>query len=114
MEIEGPLSIEITDDTVKNSRKVEVNFRPEFQTITVQQQCSRMKNYIQQLNLYAQSLDRESADYQGVQLILPLCEEVLPYLADQSIDLSETISLELDIGAASSQPYINLTNFKLN
>ena len=114
MKIEGPLAIEVIDDTAKNSRKVEVKFRAEFQAINGGQQSARMKTYIQQLNQFAQSLDRESADYQGVQLILPLCEQVLPYLADQSIDLSETISLEMDIGDASPQPYFNLTNFKLN
>lgn len=113
MKIDGPLAIEVIDDTAKNSRKVEVKFRPEFQAINAQQQSIRMKSYIQQLNQFAQSLDRESADYQGIQFILPLCEQVLPYLADQSIDLSETISVEMDIGDAS-QPYFDLTNFKLN
>ena len=114
MKIEGPLTIEVIDDTAKNSRRVDVKFRPDFQAISAEQQTVRMQSYIQQLNLVAQSLDQESADYQGVQLILPLCEQVLPYLADQSIDLTETISLEMDLGTASSQVYVNLTNLKLN
>jgi len=114
MKIEGPLTIEVIDDTAKNSRKVDVKFRPDFQAINAEQQTARMQSYIQQLNLVAQSLDQESADYQGVQLILPLCEQVLPYLADQSIDLTETISLEMDMGTASPQVYINLTSLKLN
>jgi hypothetical protein len=114
MQIEGPFLIEVIDDESRNSRKVEVRFREDFQGLDTDQQCRRVESYIQHLYQLAKSLDQESADYQGVQLILPLCEQVLPYLADKSIDLTETISLEIDIGPASPQVYINLAKLNIN
>jgi hypothetical protein len=41
-------------------------------------------------------------------------EQLLEYLPEQSEDLSEVISLELETGQASTQTFINLGNFKLN
>jgi hypothetical protein len=114
MKIEGPLAIDITDDESSGSRKVEVRFREDFRKLSPEQQAADMKSYIQQLYRLAQSLDQESADYQGVQLILTLCEQVLPYLADQSIDLDETITLEIDSGPGSSPNILDFSNLKLN
>jgi len=114
MQIEGPFVIGVIDDESRNCRKLEIRFREDFQGLNADQQCRRIESYIQHLYQMAKSLDQESADYQGVQLILPLCEQVLPYLADQSIDLTETISLEIDIGPASPQVYINLGRLNIN
>ena len=114
MQIDGPFVIEVIDDESRNCRRVEVRFREEFQNLDTDQQCRRVESYIQHLYQLVKSLDQESADYQGVQLILPLCEQVLPYLADKSIDLTETISLEIDIGPASPQAYINLGKLNIN
>jgi len=114
MQIDGPFVIEVIDDESRNCRRVEVRFREEFQNLDTDQQCRRVESYIQHLYQLVKSLDQESADYQGVQLILPLCEQVRPYLADKSIDLTETISLEIDIGPASPQAYINLGKLNIN
>jgi len=114
MEIDGPLVIDIIDDASTGSRKVEVKFRLEFQILSAEQQSVRMKNYIQPLYRFAQNLDPQSADYQGIQLILPLCEQVLPYLAEQSIDLGETITMELDSEPESSRQTIDFAKLALN
>jgi len=114
MQIEGPFVIEVIDDESRNCRRVEVRFREDFQSLNTDQQSRHVESYIQHLYQLVKSLDQESADYQGVQLILPLCEQVLPYLADKSIDLTETISLEIDIGPASPQVYINLGKLNIN
>jgi len=114
MQIEGPFVIEVIDDESRNCRRVEVRFREDFQNLDTDQQCRRVESYIQHLYQLVKSLDQESADYQGVQLILPLCEQVRPYLADKSIDLTEIISLEIDIGPASHQAYINFGKLNIN
>jgi len=46
----------------------------------------------------------------------PLCEELLSYFADEAIDLSGLITLEMDMSSVSASPetYINLTELKLN
>ncbi len=114
MEIDGPLLIEVTDDEASNNRKVEIRFRLEFQLLEPQQQVKRMQTYIQRLYQLAQDLGQESADSQGIQLNLPLCEELLAYFPDQSIDLNESITLEMDKGSTAPETCINLMDLKLN
>jgi hypothetical protein len=41
-------------------------------------------------------------------------EQLLEYLPEQSEDLSEVISLELETGQASPQAFISLADLKLN
>ena len=115
MKIEGPLAISIVDDDVQNKRTLEINFTEEFQQLESSQQLSEMKKYIQLLFQNAQSLQDKQAEKDGLLLVMQICEQLLPHLQQDELDLAETILFEMG-PATDPRPEISVSiaDFKIN
>lgn len=110
MKIEGPLAINVTDDKVHNKRTLEISFRQEFQLLQHDQQLSELKIYIQRLYQNAQTQQEGSANREGMTLIMQVCEQILPLLQQQEIDLAETIEMEMSLGGKGSKVSVPLSD----
>ncbi|MCK4710278.1 MAG: hypothetical protein KAU21_16795 [Gammaproteobacteria bacterium] len=114
MKIDGPLSINVQDDDVQNKRTLEITFNDEFQQLKLSQRVSEMKKYIQSLFQNSQSLEDGQADKQGLLLIMQICEQLLPHLQQDELDLAETISFEMGLAGAQPEISISLSDFNIN
>ena len=114
MKIDGPLLISVQDDDVQNKRTLEITFREEFQQLALSQRVSDMQKYIQSLFQNAQSLEDGQADKEGLLLIMQICEQLLPLLQQDELDLAETISFEMGLSEAQSEISISLADFNVN
>lgn len=113
MKIDGPLRVSVLDDEIKNKRTLEIDFTETYQQLSVQQQSVEMRSYIQRLFQNAETLQAGDSNREGLLLIMQICEELLPYIQQQELDLSETITMEL-AARTSSEVSISLADFKMN
>ncbi len=114
MKIEGPLSVNVKDDDIQAKRTLEINFTDAFQQLAHAEQVSSMQSYIQTLFQHAESLPQGQADREGILLIMQICEQLLPMLQQQSLDLAETISLEMGLASLTPEISVSLADFKMN
>jgi hypothetical protein len=114
MKIDGPLVVSVLDDEIQNKRTLEIDFSEQYQQLAVEQQAVEMKQYIQQLFQNAQALEENDSNRQGILLIMQICEELLPYIQQQELDLSETITMELAAQIATPEVSVSLADFKMN
>lgn len=101
----------IVDDEALDKRTLEISFIEDFQQLQHDQQLSELKSYIQRLYQNAQTLNKGQADRQGVLMIMQICEELLPHIQQQDIDLNETIELEMSPGGGTSEVSVSLSDF---
>lgn len=98
MQISGPFSISIIDNTDTQSRELHLSFKPAFQH---QPQAARL----QTLQAYMQGLQRDieqepgDAARQGMLMMLQIVEELYPHIEQDEVPLDETIVIEM--GASS-------------
>jgi uncharacterized membrane protein YccC len=114
MKIQGPISVSVQDDDVQAKRTLEINFTEAFQQNTHEQQVAELKSYIQSLFQNAESLPEGQADREGILLIMQICEQLLPLLQQQELDLTETISLEMGLASLTPEISVSLADFKIN
>jgi ribosomal protein S15P/S13E len=114
MKIEGPLIVSVKDDNIQNKRTLEIEFTEAYQQLAADQQSAEMKKYIQQLFQHAEALPDTDSNRQGVLLIMQICEELLPYIQQQELEMSETISMELAAQAETPEFSVALADLKMN
>ena len=114
MKIDGPISVNILDDDVQNKRTLEINFKQEFQQLNLSQQVSEMTRYIQTLFQNAQPLEEDQADREGLLLIMQICEQLLPHLQQEELDLTETILFEMGLTGTQAEISVSLSDFNVN
>lgn len=114
MKIIGPLSVSILDDDIQNKRTLEINFKQEFQQLEHSLQISEMKKYIQSLFQNAQPMQDNYADKEGLLLVMQICEQLLPLLQQDELDLAETITLEMGLAGAPAEISVSLSDFTIN
>jgi hypothetical protein len=114
MKIEGPLIVRVLDDDIQNKRTLEIDFTEQYQELTTEQQAADMKKYIQQLFRNAEPLPDKDSNRQGLLLIMQICEEILPLIQQQELDLNETITMELAAQTVSPEISVSLTDLKMN
>lgn len=114
MKIEGPLMVSVLDDDIQNKRTLEIDFTDEYKELATEQQAAEMKKYIQQLFQNAQALAEKDSNRQGLLLIMQICEELLPFIQQQELDLNETITMELAAQTLSPEVSVSLADFKMN
>jgi len=114
MKIEGPISVSIIDDDVQAKRTLEINFTEQFQQLDLAKQVSELKAYIQKLFQNAEALPEGQADREGQLLIMQICEQLLPLVQQQELDLAETIALEMGLTGMSPEISVSLADFKIN
>ncbi len=114
MKIEGPLGINVKDDDLQAKRILEINFTDAFQQLSHDEQVNHLQNYIQTLFQQAESLPQGQADREGVLLVMQICDQLLPMLKQQTLDLAGTISLEMGLASLTPEISVSLADFKLN
>ena len=114
MKIDGPLSVSVVDDEVGQKRTLEITFKNEFQQLSLEQRVADLKRYIQSLYQKAQVLNDAQADKTGLVLIMQLCEQLLPYVQQDDLDLKDTIELEMALGGGGSESEISVSLSDLN
>jgi hypothetical protein len=114
MKIEGPLIISVLDDSIQNKRTLEIDFTEQYQQLSAEQQSADMKKYIQQLFQNAQALTETDPNRPGLLLIMQICEELLPYIQQEELELAETISMELAANVETPEFSVALTDLKMN
>jgi hypothetical protein len=114
MKIEGPLIVSVLDDDIQKKRTLEIDFTEQYQELAVEQQAADMKKYIQQLFQNAEALSEKDSNRQGLLLIMQICEELLPLIQQQELDLNETITMELAAQTVSPEVSVSLADFKMN
>lgn len=114
MKIDGPLSISIKDDDIQKKRTLEINFKPDFQQLLPDQQTGELKKYIQNLYRNAHTLNEDHPDKAGLLLIMQVSEQLLPYLQQQQLDLSETMLLEMSLGGPQTEISVSLSDIDIH
>lgn len=94
MQIEGPFSISVIDNSDNQSRELHLSFNSEFQAQTPDARTESFTQYMQQLQ---QDIDQEqdANTQQGMLMILQISEQLQPHIAADEIPLSETIVIEI-------------------
>jgi len=103
MLIEGPLDINIADNSSAQSRELEITFTPAFKSLELNERINDFKNHIGQLQKGISGTDNP-AEQQGMLAILQVCEQLLPHIEADEIPLDETIAIEI----GQSSPFDNL------
>ena len=114
MKIEGPLIVRVLDDDIQNKRTLEIDFSEAYRKLTTEQQADDMKKYIQQLFQNAEALPEKDSNRQGLLLIMQICEQLLPFIQQQELDLNETITMELAAQTVAPEVSVSLADLKMN
>ena len=95
MDIEGPITVSVVDLEEPGKRELHIAFKPDFQSLTLEQQGSEFSDYVDNLKQQSTQSDAASAEQQGIMTILQVAEQLLPHIKSGEIPLMETIVIEL-------------------
>ena len=98
MQISGPFSVSVIDNTDTQSRELHLSFKPAFQR---QPLAARVETVLAHMQGLQESMEQESNDAtrQGMLMMLQIVEELYPHIEQDEIPLDETIVIEM--GASS-------------
>lgn len=98
MQINGPFSISVNDNSDTQSRELHLSFKPAFQRQPLQLRLETVQTHLRDLQ---QSMDAEANDAtrQGMLMMMQIIEELYPHIEQDEIPLDETIVIEM--GASS-------------
>lgn len=103
MQIEGPFTVRVIDNTDKQSRELQLSFTQEFQAQKINARIDSFRQHIQDLkNTVNQEADPNTQ--QGMLMILQISEELMPHIEADEIPLSEMIVIEM--GPSSPFDYL--------
>lgn len=105
MEIQGPFTIAISDNSDTGLRELHLGFKPATQQLDLPTRITLIKDYLIELQRDIES-EKDSTNQQGMITISQIVEELLPHLETDEIPLNETIVIE--IGTAQSSPFDDL------
>lgn len=94
MQIEGPFTIRVIDNTDSQSRELQLNFTQEYQAQNIEARIGSFRQHIVDLqNRIEQESDPDSQ--QGMLMILQISEQLLPHIEADEIPLNEMIAIEM-------------------
>lgn len=105
MEIQGPLSLSVIDNSDSGLRELHLGFKPAFQQLDLASRVDSIKSHLADLHQSIES-ETDSANQQGMVTIHQIVSELLPHLEKDEIPLNETIIIE--IGPSQSSPFDDL------
>jgi hypothetical protein len=108
MQIEGPFKIGVIEDPLDPNTQLEFTFSPEFRDLALEERGPALRDYIRQLQEMAGSLPEDSADRQGMQIVLQFAEQVLPHVESDELPLDEPITVDIHSEVASVIPATSL------
>jgi hypothetical protein len=95
MLIEGPLKIAILDDPAQPGRELHIDFTPEFQAMTLQDQAESFAGYLRQLQQGIAVLPEEDPNRAGMLIVQQIAEQLLPHVGNGELALNDTIIVEM-------------------
>jgi len=98
MQINGPFSINIINNSATQSRELHLKFKPAFQRQPLAARYKTMQDHIKNLQQEVEQ-QAEGATRQGMLMMLQIVEELCPHIEQDEIPLDETIVIEM--GASS-------------
>ena len=105
MEIQGPFTIAVNDNSETGLRELHVGFKPAFQQLDLQSRLSNLKDYLSDLQNSIE-VETDANNQQGMITIMQISQELLPHLESDEIPLEETIVIE--IGPIQTSPFDDL------
>ena len=105
MEIQGPFSLSVIDNSETGARELHLAFKPAFQQLELEQRINMMKDHLVSLQKDIEA-STDDANRQGMLTIFQVGSELLPHLEADEIPLEETIVIE--IGPSQASPFDEL------
>jgi len=105
MEIQGPFTIAINDNSETGLRELHLGFKPGFQQLELAERLTTLKDYLTRLNNDI-AAETDPNNQQGMMTIAQVAQELYPHLESNEIPLEETIVIE--IGPSQSSPFDDL------
>lgn len=94
MQIEGPFTVRVIDNTDNQSRELQLSFTQQFQAQKIDERIASFRQHIVDLqNTIQQEPDPNSQ--QGMLMILQISEELLAHIEADEIPLNEMIVIEM-------------------
>lgn len=100
MEIEGPFTITIHDNSETSAQELHLHFKAGFQQLPLAKRLETLQQYLAELQ---QNIARESneANRQGLLSIAQITEQLYPHLQADEIPLQETTVIGMVPGQVS-------------
>jgi len=105
MEIQGPFTIAINDNSETGLRELHLGFKPGFQKLELAERLTMLNDYLASLNNDI-ATETDPNNQQGMIMIAQVAQEIYPHLESNEIPLEETIVIE--IGPSQSSPFDDL------
>lgn len=105
MEIQGPFTISVNDNSESGLRELHLGFKPAFQQLDLKQRIEKLKQYVADLQAGINS-ETDASNQQGMITILQVVQELSPHLETDEIPLGEIIVIE--IGPIQTSPFDDL------
>lgn len=94
MDIPGPFTIVMNDNSETGLRELHLGFKPEFQQLQKAERLTVLKDYLSVLhNDIANETDPDNQ--QGMITIAEIAQELYPHIESNEIPLEETVVIEI-------------------
>ncbi|MEM7400440.1 MAG: hypothetical protein AAF304_00660 [Pseudomonadota bacterium] len=93
--MKGPLKFKIVSFDGSEDREVHVDFKEEFQKLSLSEQATQFDDHINSLKSQAAKLSEDSQERQGIVFVLEFLEELAPRIQAGEIPLNETIIVKV-------------------
>lgn len=105
MEIQGPFTIAVNDNSETGLRELHLGFKPAFQQQDLQSRLASIQTYLAELQKNIEA-ETDANNQQGMITIMQVSQELFPHLQTDEIPLDETIVIE--IGPIQTSPFDDL------
>ena len=93
--MKGPLKFKIVSFDGSDEREVHVDFKEEFQNLSLEEQANQFIEHINSLHVQAAKLPEESEERQGIVFVLEFLEELSPRIQAGELPLNETVIVKV-------------------
>jgi len=103
MLIDGPFDLQIMQDD--STRELHIRYKEAYQALDLASRVQQMQQHLRELEANYQA-SSDPAEQQGMQMIMQVVAQILPFIEADEIALDEAIVLELE----KTAPLNNLIN----
>ncbi|MDA3868902.1 MAG: hypothetical protein PF589_02930 [Gammaproteobacteria bacterium] len=93
MLIDGPFDLKIMESD--GSRELHITYKEAYRALDLSSRVQQMQQHLQDLEANYQA-SSDPAEQQGMQMLMQVVSQILPYLETDEISLDEAIVLELE------------------
>lgn len=96
MLIEAPFNISVVEKSGSESKELHLTFTEQFSNSELSKRVRITKKYLSELNNSLQDLPSDSKDKQGMLIVEQLAGEIFTHIANDELELGETIVIEIN------------------